>query len=362
MKKLVTLLACLPMLLVAQQRINSSFTFQSQTKLYSIYVPSSYSASTPSKLMLGLHPFNTSRWNATSWCDTLIDFAEANDLLVICPDGGADGKVDDPIDTAFTSAILDSMLVWYNVDTAKTYAMGFSWGGLTTYTYGLNHASRFGGFMPIGAAIGGSGPISGVSNNARRKPFYVIHGANDSPNTRYYPLINELTAKNAILNTILMPGVGHTIDFPNRNTILGNAFTWIDSVNCFQIDSTVVFNDSLGVFNDSVMVYNDSVKAYNDSIAALDVLLYPIPLSKDLEVYPNPAASNQKLSLSVKGIKNEEYTLIWMDSSGKIGKTETIHFNRKGKAEINTQGRVPGNYLIRLEGSQNSYVAKVLIQ
>ena len=90
-------------------------------------------------MMLALHPLNTNRWDGEAWRDTLIDFAEANNLLVISPDGGSDGAIDDAIDTAFTTVMLDSMISWYNVDESNIYAMGFSWGGKTVYTYGLNH-------------------------------------------------------------------------------------------------------------------------------------------------------------------------------------------------------------------------------
>ncbi len=220
----------------AQSAIDGTFAFQTDpNKEYSIYVPSSYSAAVPNKLMLGLHPLNTARWNAESWRDTLIAFAETNNLLMICPDGGADGAVDDDIDTAFTSAVLDSMLQWYNVDEDKIYVMGFSWGGLTTYTYGLNHHSRFGGFIPIGAVINGAGPIGGAIANADSRAFYLVHGSNDSPNSRFYPPRDSLIANGAYVNSLLMAGVGHTIDFPNRNQILTEAFEWIDSVNCANL-------------------------------------------------------------------------------------------------------------------------------
>ncbi len=117
----------------SQQRIDGNFAFQTNPgKKYSLYIPSSYNTTTPNKTMLGLHPLNTSRWNGVSWCDTLINFAESNQLILVCPDGGVDGKIDDPIDTAFTTAILDSVRIWYNIDNDKTYVMGFSWGAKAT--------------------------------------------------------------------------------------------------------------------------------------------------------------------------------------------------------------------------------------
>jgi predicted esterase len=221
----------------AQTRIDATLSFQTDPeKQYSIYVPSSYNENTPNKMVLGLHPLNTSRWNSISWCDTLIAFAEANDILMICPDGGADGAVDDPIDIAFTDVILDSMQTWYNVDASKIYAMGFSWGARTTYTYGLANVEKFAGFMPIGAAINGLNETGSLVENAVDKPFYIIHGSNDSPNSRFIPIRDALIDGGACVETNLLSGVGHTIDFNNRNAILTTGFQWLESVECGIID------------------------------------------------------------------------------------------------------------------------------
>lgn len=216
-----------------QQKVDSSYAFQTNAaKKYSIYVPSSYTDSIPNKMMLGLHPFNTLRWDAEAWRDTLTSFAETNGLLLICPDGGVNGRIDDAIDVAFTTDLIDSVKSWYNVDTANIYAMGFSVGGKATYTYGLNNDSIFGGFIPIGAAISGTQEVNvSLQRKSKDKPFYIIHGSFDSPFTRFFPVRDSLIAKGAIVKTNYMVGVGHTIDFPNRNSILTSGFNWIDSVN-----------------------------------------------------------------------------------------------------------------------------------
>ena len=226
-----------PASLFAQQAIDGNFAFQTDpAKKYSLYIPSGYQDGTPHRLMLGLHPFNTNRWDSESWRDTLIVFAETNNLLLVCPDGGADGQVDDAIDTAFTSALLDSVRNWYTIDTRKTYAMGFSWGARTTYTYGLSHASWFGGFLPIGAAINGTNEVTEpLQQAAAGKPVYIIHGSQDAPNARFFPVRDSLISKGAIVETNYLSGVGHTIDFANRNQILTVGFQWIDSVNCLLL-------------------------------------------------------------------------------------------------------------------------------
>jgi predicted esterase len=235
--QMIRLLPFLSLFLVmsanAQERIDGDFPFQTDPeKKYSLFIPEGYDAQTPHRLMLALHPWNTANWDAESWCDTLITFGTMNDLIIVCPDGGPDGQVDDPIDTAFTTALLDSVHNWYNIDTEKRYAMGFSWGGKTVYTYCLNHIDNFNGFIPIGAAINGTSEIDDVLGNSADLPWYLVHGSLDSPNTRFYPLLEGLEYNGAITNSNLMSGVDHTINFPDRNEILTTAFQWVDSVNC----------------------------------------------------------------------------------------------------------------------------------
>ena len=115
---------------LVKRQLTVGFPFQTDNfKKYSLYVPSSYDASVPQPLMLGLHPLNTNRWDGQAWRDTLIQFAEMNNLLLVCPDGGPDGRIDDAIDTAFTSVLLDSVATWYNVDhEEKNILMGFQLG------------------------------------------------------------------------------------------------------------------------------------------------------------------------------------------------------------------------------------------
>ena len=219
-------------LLFSQEQINGSIPFQTDPgKDYSIFIPSAYQEEEPIPAFLALHPLNTNRWNAQTWCEELSDFAEANGVILVCPDGGEDGKIDDPIDTAFTSFLLDSAFIWYSIDETKLYATGFSWGGKTTYTYGLNHIEKFAGLMPIGAAIS-VGEVNGISENIDNVPIYIIHGSQDNPNVRYFPLLEEMEANGGCVESILMQGVGHTIDFDNQVEILTEGYEYLQENEC----------------------------------------------------------------------------------------------------------------------------------
>ena len=218
--------------LTGQLQVDASFPFQNDpAKKYSLVIPSSYSEDTPISAFLALHPWNPARWNAQSWCKELTPFAEANGVILICPDGDVDGQIDDPIDTAFTSVLLDSAFFWYNINLEKLYVIGFSWGGKTTYTYGLSHIDKFAGLIPIGAVISTT-EVSNIIQQAEGIPFYLIHGDQDAPDQRYAPLRIALEKNGACVDGILLPGVGHTIDFPNQLQILTTAYDYLLNNPC----------------------------------------------------------------------------------------------------------------------------------
>lgn len=331
MKKLTTLLIFSSLSLFAQQRIDNTFAFQTDpAKKYSIYVPSGYVAGTPHKMMLGLHPFNTNRWDAESWCDTLIDFAEANNLLLVCPDGGSDGRVDDAIDTAFTSALLDSMETWYSVDLDKVYIMGFSWGGKTTYSYGLNRPNQFGGYIPIGAAVNGAGEIAPYAANASNQAFYVVHGANDAQAIRYTPLINSLNTNGAILNSLLMPGVGHTIDFANRNQILTDAYEWVDSVNCYQLASI-------------------SIQEYSDYT--------------DFELFPNPVKKGNSIRIDISKFNGRSIPIQVLDINGRqVYQTTLLKHSNYHVSELSIDSLDSGSYILLINDGNQKSKARLIIE
>jgi len=255
--------------LIGQEQINGSLPFQTDpSKDYSIFIPSSYEEGKDIAAFVALHPWNTQNWDGRRWCEEISDFAEANSVILICPDGGADGQIDDPIDTAFTTVMVDSAMIWYSIAPDSLYAMGFSWGGKTTYTYGLNHANKFAGFMPIGAATSVS-DINGISDQALEKPFYVIHGSNDSPNTRFYPMIERLENEGAIVESNLLQGVGHTIFFPNQVEVLTDGYNWLkeNSASTVDIDDQLLSENKLILTKEN---YNPGAPLeINDEISGL---------------------------------------------------------------------------------------------
>lgn len=218
-----------------QSKFEGVLNVQGTNKKFAILIPSKFEQGV-TNAVVAMHPLNTARWNGVSWRDTLTAFAEQNQCFLICPDGGTDGRVDDSIDTLFTSMLMESLYRLYGYNTNKVVLMGFSVGGLATYTYGLSHADKFKGFIPIGAAINGTTEIENLAKNAKDKIFYLIHGSEDDLNNRFLPAKSLLIESKACVKDSVLNGVGHTIDFTNRNEILSHAYQYILTNSCMTTD------------------------------------------------------------------------------------------------------------------------------
>lgn len=316
--------------LSAQTTIDTAFNFQTDpNKKVSIYIPSTYSQGTNNALMLALHPWNTNRWNGQSWRDTLIAFAEQNNLILLCPDGGSDGQIDDKIDQDFSTAMIDTIIKWYSIDTKRIYCMGFSWGGKTTYLYGLSKPRTFCGYIPIGAAIDVR-EVALVSDSAKNKPIYIIHGGNDAPSTRYTPLKNAMEVNGGIVNSILLPGVGHTIDFPNRNQIMTTGFKWVDSV-CVNFSSVPIDTNST----------SNSVDGYNADLK--------------FDIYPNPMQKGQQFVIETHSVDRLKVSLF--NSNGMLLWEKEINERSEIKAPP-----FSGSYILMIENGKESRSTQVFVK
>ena len=93
----------------------------------------------------------------------------------------------------------------------------------------------FAGFITIGAFINGTAQVGpALLANSENKPFYIMHGDNDATvnlATGFFPIRDALTDAGAIVNSLILEDVGHTINFPDRDQLLTDAFLWVDSTS-----------------------------------------------------------------------------------------------------------------------------------
>jgi len=311
---------------LAQQSIDKSIQFPPGMgfRNYHIYIPSGYDKNVPHKLLVGFHPFDKNRWDGGSWRDSLITFAENANLLLICPDGGSDGRIDDSLDYEFIKVIIDSMHVWYNIDVLSRFAVGFSVGGKAVYEYGLNNRSTFKGAIPIGAAMNGTETVDDVLYRAKCMNFYIIHGQQDSPNQRFIPIKDSLEAHGANVDVTLMAGVGHTFDFPNRNQFLMLAFRYIDTASC----------DYTGVDENKI---------------EKEIKVYPTLLDRGQSFFIEQPYGEKSMKITVFDVKGA------MKKPAITWKSETL-------IEVATKTFGSGMHIVILEGPFGFHQQKILIR
>lgn len=296
----------------SQTKIDSSFAFQTDPdKKFALYIPSTYSPDTASSVILALHPWHDIWGNSTTWRDILSNFAEENNLILVAPDGGADGQIDNPIDRDFMIAILDSVENWYSVNTDKEFMLGFSWGARAVYSHGLKTHERFAGFMTIGAFFNGTGGLpDSLLDNALNEPFYIMHGDQDFTaqiDNAFFPIRDELIERGAIVESLILKNVGHTINFTNRDEILTTAYQWLDSVS-----TTLAVN----LEDDADLIPETTVLSQN----------YPNPF--------NPATTIQYSLSKASNVKLEVFTMLGqsvgiIENSSKPAGNHSIVFDAK---------------------------------
>lgn len=200
---------------------DTTISFMSSNRALSLYVPTTYSAVTPHRLMICLHGLGDT---CTSYRNALISSLAWNtnmpNTIFICPEAFA-RNADYYYPTGGEDIIqscIDFARARYNVDTTNIILQGFSLGGRAALRYGLDNYSRFRGLLLNTPAMQGvKQALNGTSypfnyTNSRRIPIYMTHGATDLMYTG--PI--DTTYMSLILNDGKVryrdvAGLGHTI-------------------------------------------------------------------------------------------------------------------------------------------------------
>ncbi len=188
--------ACLVKGALAQQTgsFNSSITFNGSARTLANFVPVTYTAAQPHKLVIALHGMGDAAANYRNALVNSLSFAAAfPNTILVCPDGGSDqGR--DFYQPAGDELIIEEAINYaranYNIDTNEIILQGFSLGGRSALKYGLEHTSRFKALLLNTPAIQG---VKEAANQAlfhfnfaaaHELPIYITLGDND-------PLYNE---------------------------------------------------------------------------------------------------------------------------------------------------------------------------
>ena len=188
MKLLILLLTLsIPFIYQAQTGTltTESFTFDSQTREYLLYVPDTYDGQTDVPLVLNLHGYTSNMTQQLNYGE-FRKIADTANFILVVPNGLNDNSgnqhwnyyqpngVDD---LGFLSALIDTMTTNYSINSNRVYTTGMSNGGFMSIALGCQLSSKIAAVASVtGTMITGQAssclPIHPV-------PTMLIHGTND---------------------------------------------------------------------------------------------------------------------------------------------------------------------------------------
>ena len=186
MKKLLTLLICLPLLTVAQQTINASITHGGLQREYTLYIPASYSAGTEVPLVFNFHGYTSNAFQQM-WYGDFRTISDTEGFIIVHPEGtldnsgishwnvGLGGSTVD--DIGFTSALIDSISAEYSVNLSRVYSTGMSNGGFMSYQLACELSDRIAAIASVTGSMN-TGWFNSCNPN-HPMPVMEIHGTLD---------------------------------------------------------------------------------------------------------------------------------------------------------------------------------------
>ncbi|MEL6593601.1 MAG: hypothetical protein AAFQ68_26105 [Bacteroidota bacterium] len=288
---------------------------------YSLYLPSTYQRARTMPLMISFHPYSRYQWNARTWRDSLLRFAESQQLILLCPDGGWDGLTDQPEDLEISHKLLKQIQEHYRLDAPNIFPMGYSWGARAALRFSLAYPDKINGLLLVNVASDRTaGEFAPIMRKAHNKRIFMLHGQYDSPSTRFQPLYEELLQGGACLNFEIIRGQGHTFSCHKEQSRLAAAFQWIQQSPCYQIPRS------------------DHNKQHS--------------VWREIVIYPNPSRGGE--SLRITGVNaNELRQIRILDHSGIL-----LRVIKHYDPERPVRGLPKGDYVFVFNFHDGSIVSK----
>ena len=170
----------------AQQTINASITHDAITRDYILYIPANYTGTQAVPLLFNFHGYTSNAGEQMFYGD-FRPIADTAGFLIVHPEGTLDGTGEPHFnvgwggssvdDLGFTSALIDSLLLDYNINVERIYSTGMSNGGYMSFHLACNLSNRI---AAVGSVTGAMVPATMSGCNATHPtPIIQIHGTSD---------------------------------------------------------------------------------------------------------------------------------------------------------------------------------------
>ncbi|MDG2463489.1 MAG: T9SS type A sorting domain-containing protein [Crocinitomicaceae bacterium] len=353
-----------------QQTINGSMMYGGIQRTYILYVPANYVGTEAVPLLFNFHGY-TSNASQQMWYGDFRPIADTAGFILVHPEGTVDNTgathfnvgwgTSSVNDIGFTSALIDSLSVNYNLDQERIYSTGMSNGGFMSFHLACELSDRI---AAVGSVTGsmtlGSFP---TCNATHPTPVLQIHGTADGTvtytGTAFSEPVISVVDFWADFNNC---GGSPTIEnVPNTSTTDGTTvekFTYSNGDNCSEVIHYKITNGShtwAGALFPSAGTNYDisaSVEIWNfvskyDINGKIDCATNSIDdedgFQPELSIYPNPASSqfsidglNQESSFELVSVLGERVL------TGKVSSASNM---------IAVSELKKGVYFLKIEGS-----------
>lgn len=191
-----------------------------------VFVPGGHDRSTPSALLVGVHPWNSDPWTYAAY-EELLDEAGKKDVVLLMPSGLGNSLYTADAEDEVMRAI-DALGAQMKIDPERVSIWGASMGGAGATTISFHHPDRF---AYVASYFGDSkydlttyvrgvlGNEEGakrvnaldVLENARHLPVFLVHGERDvtSPIRQSAMLYDAMKKAGFTVEFERVPGMGH---------------------------------------------------------------------------------------------------------------------------------------------------------
>jgi polyhydroxybutyrate depolymerase len=356
---------------------NKSFTFETLTRQYRIYVPTMYNPGNPASLVIGLHGLGD---NMTNFSSTgFSDIADTANIIVIIPQAiadptygtawnsraGAMGIYPNSTvnDVGFINALVDTAMAKYSINPLKVYLFGFSMGGFMAERMALQSNGKFAAFASASGTFGNGLTVTHIS---RAVPIMHCHGTADGTvgyYTNNFGNTPEVMVKWWVTNNHCDTTAIH-FDFPNTKND-GDTVERFVYPNGLQ-NSEVEFYKVRGGAHDWLWDPNNDIDYavemwtfFRRHINEVYNVNERPDVVKNITVYPNPA--NDHIDIQIPDItQGETLTYQLLNIQGAIVMKGQINSSFY-QLPISQAGLTNGIYLLRISSGSSQSAQRIVI-
>ena len=257
MNRILFFLISLPFLSFSQQLTTENFFYDGNNREYIIYVPQTYSSSSPAPILFAFHGGSG---YAEDFMNYEADFRSISDtagFILVYPqaladpnDGGSTNWLHkEPTnhkDIFFVEALIDEISLSYSIDNSRVYACGYSLGGMFSYELACQLNSKISAIASVAGAafLGAFGSCNLTHPTAVLSIAGTADGIHpyDDQNGWYFPVseINNFWA--SYNNTDLTPLVYQLPDLSTADGSTVERFSWTNGDGCVVVEELKITN------------------------------------------------------------------------------------------------------------------------